>query len=45
VNPPNNLDETTLSGEILNGLISVKEIRDQISKLKNKKAPGTDTSK
>ena len=43
VNSPNNLDETTQSDEILNGPITVKEIYDQISKLKNKKAPGTDT--
>ena len=43
VNPPSNLDETTQSDEILNGPITVKEIHDQISKLKNKKAPGTDT--
>lgn len=32
VNPPNNLDETTLSDETLNGPITVKETRDQISK-------------
>ena len=43
VNPPSNLDETTQSDEILNGPITVKEIHDQISYLKNKKAPGTDT--
>ena len=43
VNPPSNLDETTQSDEILNGSITVKEIHDQNSKLKNKKAPGTDT--
>ena len=43
VNPQSNLDETTQSDEILNGPITVKEIHDQISKLKNKKAPGTDT--
>jgi len=42
-NPPNNLDETTLSDEILNEPITVIEIHDLISKLKNKKAPGTDT--
>ena len=43
VNPPSNLDETTQSDEILNGPITVKEIHDQISKLKNKKASVTDT--
>jgi len=42
-NPPNNLDETTLSDEILNRPITMKEIHDQISRLKNKKAPGMDT--
>jgi len=42
-NPPNNPDENTLSYEIINEPITMKEIHDQISKLKNKKAPGTDT--
>ena len=37
-NPPNNLDETTLSDEILNESIKVREIHDLISKLKNKKS-------
>ena len=43
VNPSNNLDESTLSDKLLNGPITVKEIRDQISKLKNKITPGTNT--
>ena len=38
VNPPSNIDETTQSDEILNGPITVKEIHDQISELKNKKS-------
>ena len=45
VNPPNNLDETRLSDEILNGPITEKEIYDQISELKNKKAPDTEGRK
>ena len=39
VNRPSNLDETTQSDQILNGPITVKEIHDQISKLKDKKRP------
>ena len=42
-NPSIKLDESTLSDEILNGPITVKEIHDQIYKLNNKKAPGKDT--
>ena len=34
LNPPSNLDETKQSDEILNGPITMKEIHDQISKLK-----------
>ena len=41
---PNNLDQTTTrSDKILDAPITAKEIHDQISKLKNKKASGTDT--
>ena len=39
---PNNLDQTTTrSDKILDAPITAKEIHDQISKLKNKKASGT----
>lgn len=41
---PNNPDQTTtMTDEILDAPITAKEIHDQISKLKNKKASGTDT--
>ncbi|KAL9967640.1 hypothetical protein ACROYT_G025915 [Oculina patagonica] len=43
VTSPNNPDQTTTkTDEILDAPITAKEIHDQISKLKNKKASGTD---